>query len=154
MDGLKIKPIGKVSSEFKRPEELHFACEEGLNAKNTSRIILNDGFKEGLKGLENFSHAFILYYLHRADRVELTTHPGPPSINVPRTGVFASRSQYRPNHLALRLVKINEIDGNSLTVTGLDAIDGSAVLDIKPYIPGFDRPEKFRVEPQYNWFEC
>jgi tRNA-Thr(GGU) m(6)t(6)A37 methyltransferase TsaA len=111
-------------------------------------------FADGLKGLEKFSHAFIIYSLNKADHVELVTHPGPSSVKgLPKVGVFASRSQYRPNHIAVRLVKIMGIKGNVVSVEGLDGIDGSPVLDIKPYVPGFDRPEKFVCADWYDWLE-
>ena len=64
--------------------------------------------------------------------------------------MFASRSQYRPNHIALRLVELVKVKGNRLEVRGLDAINNSEVLDIKPYIPQFDRPEKIRVADWYD----
>jgi len=79
-------------------------------------------------------------------------HPGPPSIkDLPKVGVFASRSQYRPNPIALKLVKLVKVRNNKLYVQGLDAIDDSPVLDIKPYIPGFDKPEKVKIANWYNW---
>ena len=81
------------------------------------------------------------------------THPGPPDIELPKVGVFASRSQYRPNHIALRLVRIVKVEDNVVFVEGLDAINGSKVLDIKPYVPGFDRPKEYSVANWYTWFE-
>ena len=117
-----------------------------------SSIIINAEFTEGLKGLDKFSHIWVIYHLHNADRIELTTYPGPPSIkNLPKVGVFSSRSQYRPNHLALRLVDLIRINGTEVTVSGLDATNGSPVLDIKPYIPFFDWAETHRIAEWYGW---
>ncbi len=154
MVNISFKPIGHVISGFNSPGELQFACEKGLMTKTLSTIVIMDEFKEGLKKLEDFSHVFVLYFLHKAEKTELTTYPGPTSVKgLPKVGVFASRSQYRPNPIALRLVKLLEIKEGSIVVEGLDAIDGSKVLDIKPYIPSFDRPEKAKVASHYNWLE-
>jgi tRNA-Thr(GGU) m(6)t(6)A37 methyltransferase TsaA len=147
----EIRPIGKIVSMFRNPEELHFACEGGLHTDTDSEIMLRKDLAPALEGLEGFSHIWVIYKLCKAERVEIKTHPGPPSIkDLPKVGVFASRSQYRPNHIALRLVELVEVNGNSLKVRGLDAINNSSVLDIKPYIPQFDRPDKPRVADWYG----
>lgn len=154
MVNISLKSIGHVVSDFNSPEELQFACERGLMTKTSSTIVIMDEFKEGLKNLGDFSHVFVIYFLHKAEKTELTTYPGPKSVKgLPKVGVFASRSQYRPNPIALRLVKLLEIKENRIVVEGLDAIDGSKVLDIKPYIPGFDRPEIVKVASHYSWLE-
>ena len=149
-----FEPIGEVESEYENPKDLVFACEKGLRTKTNSKIIINKNFEKGLAGLEEFSHVFVMYFLHQADKIELVTHPGPPTeTDLPRVGVFASRSQYRPNHIALRLVKLKKIEKNVMFVEGLDAIDGSRVLDIKPYVKGFDRPESYKTAVWYGWLE-
>jgi len=149
----EIRPIGRVVSVFKNPEELEFACEEGLHTEMESEIVLRSDLRPALEGLKEFSHIWVIYMLDRARKTEMRTHPGPPKIkDLPKVGVFASRSQYRPNHLALRLVELLEIDGNRLIVRGLDAINNSPVLDIKPYVPYFDLPEKPRVADWYRWW--
>jgi tRNA-Thr(GGU) m(6)t(6)A37 methyltransferase TsaA len=150
---MEFRPIGFVKSGFKKPAELIFACEKGLLAETRSSVVIDEEFSGGLRGLKKFSHAFIIYNLHKARGVEMITHPGPPSISLPKVGVFASRSQKRPNKIALRLVEITGVKGNVLDVRGLDAINGSPVLDIKPYVPGFDRPGKFKNAPWYNWLD-
>jgi tRNA-Thr(GGU) m(6)t(6)A37 methyltransferase TsaA len=95
---------------------------------------------------------WVIYQLHEANRVELKTYPGPLSVkSLSKVGVFASRSQYRPNNIALRLAKIIEVRKNTIKVSGLDAIDGSPIMDIKPYISHFDRPEKFKEADWYKW---
>jgi len=96
----------------------------------------------------------VIYYLDKIKKMELMTYPGPTSIkNLPAVGVFASRSQYRPNPIALRLVKLIAVEKNKLLVEGLDAISGSPILDIKPYIPGFDRVKKPEIAYWYNWLD-
>lgn len=149
-----FKPIGIVVSKFKKPKEVISACEEGLNNKTISKIIINKKFIKGLKGIENFSHIFVIYFLNKVKKTELITYPGPLSVkSLPTVGVFASRSQYRPNPIALRLVKLIKIKQNKLYVQGLDAINNSPVLDIKPYVFGFDRPEKIKTAKWYQWLD-
>ena len=148
---MKMKPIGRVSSEIRSPGKMVFACERGREADNISRIIVSKKYMDGLAGLEKFSHLWVIYSLHLAKRVEMKTHPGPPSMkNLQRAGIFASRSQYRPNKIALRLAALQKIEGNVLTVRGLDAVDGTPVLDIKPYVPHFDEPESPVVAEWYQ----
>jgi len=152
MNNITFSPIGHAVSEFERPQDFVFACENGLKTENTSVIVIDDKYSEGLNGLEEFSHIFVIYFLDKAEKIELTTHPGPPSVkNLPRVGVFASRSQYRPNPIALRLVRLIKVEENKLYVEGLDAANGSPVLDIKPYVAGFDRPENFKTASWYGW---
>lgn len=153
MTGISFDSIGYVESEYKNPKDLIFACEKGLKTKTDAKIILNEEYKTATLGLEEFSHAFVMFYLDKATKIELVTHPGPPGIDLPKVGVYASRSQYRPNHIALRLVKIIKVDGNVLQVEGLDAIDGTRVLDVKPYVSGFDRPNEFKTASWYDWLD-
>ena len=151
---LCFKPIGYVVSKFKNPHEMVFVCKRGVRANNLSKIVIYKEFEKGLQGLEGFSHIFVIYFLNKVNKVELLTHPGPPSVKgLPKVGVFASRSQYRPNPIALKLVRLVKIKRNELIVEGLDAIDNSPVLDIKPYIPGFDRPVRAKVAKWYDWLK-
>lgn len=154
MTKICFEPIGQVVTKFKNPKDLIFACEKGLQAKNNAKIILDEKYRQGLDGLEKFSHIFVIYFLNQAKKLELITHPGPPSEkDLPKVGVFASRSQYRPNHIALRLVKLIKIENNILHVEGLDAINGSKIIDIKPYVKGFDRPDEYKTAQWYDWLE-
>ena len=149
---IELRPIGKVNSDFKKPEDLHFACEQGRFANTHSSIEIQPEFSECLKGIDKFSNLWVLYYLHHADRVENITYPGPKSIkNLEMVGSFASRSQYRPNHIALRLVSLLKLHKNIVMVNGLDAIDGTPVLDIKPYIPYFDYSKEPKIAQWYSW---
>ncbi|PIS09251.1 tRNA (N6-threonylcarbamoyladenosine(37)-N6)-methyltransferase TrmO [Candidatus Beckwithbacteria bacterium CG10_big_fil_rev_8_21_14_0_10_34_10] len=149
---ISFKPIGIIRSDFSQAKDTVFCCEKGLKAKNIGMVILDSKHQRGLKGIEKFSHIFVLYYLDKIKKVELITYPGPLSVkNLPQVGVFASRSQYRPNKIALRLVKLVKVKDRSLMVQGLDGLDGSLVLDIKPYIPGFDQPKSIKIAPWYNW---
>jgi tRNA (adenine37-N6)-methyltransferase len=102
-----------------------------------SQIVVDRKYGRALDGIESFSHIVVLFWLHGingGERNILKVHPRrDPSI--PLTGVFATRSPVRPNPIGLTTVKLLKRIGNVLTVKGLDAIDGTPVLDIKPYIP-------------------
>ena len=110
-------------------------------AGETSQIRIFKQYCEGLTGLDSFSHAIVLYWLHLRDnpeerktlRVFPKRHPEAPEV-----GVFASRSPSRPNPIGLCVVRLCRIDECSLFVKDLDALDGSPVVDIKPYIPRAD----------------
>lgn len=92
-----------------------------------------------LDGLEDYSHLWIIYHFHRN-----TSHPkakvAPPRLSGQRIGVFATRSPHRPSPIGLSLVEIDRIDGATISFFGTDMIDGTPVLDIKPYIPLYDTP--------------
>ena len=126
-------PIGYVESEF-----AGYAPSEEMRAR-PSRIILRPELAPGLMGLTAGQPILVLFHLHRAADYQLQLHPGHNPQN-PLRGVFATRSQYRPNPIAATVAQIQNIDGNALTVSGLDAQDGSPVLDLKPYAAGFDQP--------------
>lgn len=105
-------------------------------------------FCSGLRGIDAFSHLIILYWLHQRDndveRNVLLVYPRRHSVNV-ATGVFACRSPSRPTPIALCVVEILRINGCTLTVKGLDALDGSPIVDIKPYLPRSDSIPNARV---------
>jgi tRNA (adenine37-N6)-methyltransferase len=101
-------------------------------------VELEPGLAEGLDGLETFSHAFLVYHLHRAS-------PGPlrvkPFLAETLKGVFGCRHPQRPNALGLSLVRLVAVHGDRVVFAGADMLDGSPLLDIKPYFPNADRPE-------------
>jgi tRNA-Thr(GGU) m(6)t(6)A37 methyltransferase TsaA len=106
-----------------------------------SEIHLGEEYAPGLRGLEEFSHVIVVFLMHEA-----TFNPGEDLVRRPREradmpeiGIFAQRAKHRPNPIGLTAVRLLSVRGNVLTVQGLDAIDGSPVLDIKPYFPAFDR---------------
>ena len=110
-------------------------------APDTVKIQVHPEFCDGLKGIEQFSHLIILYWIHlrdtEADRRTLRVHPRRHSVNI-ETGVFACRSPSRPNPLGLCVVELIDVKDCTLTVKGLDALDETPVVDIKPYIPRAD----------------
>ena len=110
--------------------------------ETTSDIVVNDNLTEALDGLEEFSHIIVLYWMHQAaNRSQPPTKVHPRGEQkLPLVGVFATRSPNRPNPVGKATVRLLERQGNTLKVSGLDAIDGTPVIDIKPYIPGYDSP--------------
>lgn len=124
-------PIGFVESEFKDIQD-----DPDIFRGTVSRIRILDQYEEGLMGLENYERLYVIYVFDRARGFRLVVHPR-GDITRPKRGVFATRSPYRPNPIGLAVVGLVGIDGAVLTVTDLDAIDGTPVLDIKNYDPDY-----------------
>ena len=131
---MTLQPIGVVRSDFKEPISARLDLK-----KIRASIEINPDLTKALEGLEGFSHIIVLYWLHRAvfDKNNLKTYPM-GNQNVPLQGLFAVRTPKRPNPIGISTVRLLSRRGNILDVQGLDAINGSIVLDIKPYIPGYD----------------
>jgi len=139
---ISLKPIGVVRNAFKEsPPGQHDWWSEAV-----SEIVIDGSLTEALDGLERFSHIIVLFWLHRITESEipLKIHPM-RRLEIPLTGIFATRTPNRPNRIAATIVKLLERKGNILKVKGLDALDGSPVLDIKPYIPRADLISDARV---------
>jgi tRNA-Thr(GGU) m(6)t(6)A37 methyltransferase TsaA len=111
-------------------------------AEVQGEVIINPELKEGLRDLEGFSHIYLIYDLHKVNQARLTVIPFMDTVS---HGVFATRSPVRPSHLGLSIVELLKIVDNCLTVSGVDMLDESPLLDIKPYIPAFDSPANVRV---------
>jgi len=115
----------------------------------STMLQIDDKYCDALKGLDGFSHAIVLYWFNRNDTSEkrsiLQVHPRGNKKN-PLTGVFACRAPVRPNLIALSVCKILAIKGKVLSIDKIDALDGSPILDIKPYIPSIDsKPKGIRI---------
>jgi tRNA (adenine37-N6)-methyltransferase len=106
-----------------------------------SQIILDESqfTEEVTLGLSDFSHLEVVYHFHKVDpeKIEITARHPRNNLNWPKVGIFAQRAKGRPNRIAVSICKIHKVDGLTLTVEGLDAIDGTPVLDIKPYMKEF-----------------
>ena len=132
-----LTPIGYVKTEA--------VGNEVKDKSRISKIVLNPELVQALDGIEGFSHVFVLFWLsevtgkHRA----LKFHPRGRT-DMPLLGVFALRTNQRPNPIGLTLVELINVEGNVLTVRGLDAYDGTPVLDIKPF-DSWDNAENHRV---------
>jgi tRNA-Thr(GGU) m(6)t(6)A37 methyltransferase TsaA len=127
---INLAPIGFVKNSVKEP-----GIEDWRTV--TSEIIINKDLREALSRIDEFSHIIVIYWMHKlpsSQRSIIKVHPK-ANQKLPLVGVFASRSPARPNPIGVTTVKLLERRDNVLKVTGLDAIDGTPVLDIKPYIP-------------------
>lgn len=127
MKEIKLKPIGFVKTKA--------IGKEVKDRRHISQIILDQISSEALMGLEEFSHLFVLFWMHRvskAERIKMKVHPRGRS-DMPLLGILATRTPYRPNPIGLTLVEVLKVERNILTVRGLDAFDGTPILDIKPF---------------------
>lgn len=128
---IPIRPIGQIESPIKEKMRHGWGQVE-------SAIIIDPDLAKSLDGLEEFSHIIVLFWMHKSiGEVPAKVHPQGRS-ELPLTGIFATRSPHRPNSIGLTIVKLLERKGNILRVRGLDAIDGTPVLDIKPHLPKDD----------------
>lgn len=127
-NNIRIQPIGLVRNEFE--SEIPQGYEDSL-----SEIIIKDDLIEGLHKIEENSHIVVVFWMHRIkddDRKIMKMHPKGRE-DLPLLGVFATRSPRRPNPMGIRAVRLVEKKGNILKVKGLDALNGTPILDIKPY---------------------
>jgi tRNA-Thr(GGU) m(6)t(6)A37 methyltransferase TsaA len=131
-------PIGRVRSPFTAPSEI----PKGPGAEHRAEGVLEieRRFEVGLADIEGFSHLYVLWVFDRVDRVELTAWP--PTDNRAH-GVFATRSPQRPNPIGLTVVELIARDGCLLRVAGVDMLDGTPILDLKPYLSSVP-PERLR----------
>jgi len=135
---INLKPIGTVRSELKERTRRY-------SRDVVSEIIVDSSLTEALDNLDEFSHIIVLYWIHKSPRrAPKKVRPrGNPELEL--TGVFATRSPDRPNPIGKSTVRLLERRDNILKVQGLDAIDGTPVLDIKPNIPGYDSVDNARA---------
>ncbi len=128
-----FEPIAVVRNSVKQPRMGGWESVE-------SRIVVREGLSGALDGLDGFSHVMVIFWCHRVtegQRVATHIHPrGDPQL--PVQGVLATRTQLRPNPIGLSIVPLLGREGNVLRVKGLDAINGTPVLDVKPYFPNYD----------------
>ena len=144
MEEIRLKPIGIVHSPFKAPRGTPIQSAAGREVRATVEIFPE--YAEGLQDLEGFSHLILLYHCHRARRYSLTVFPFMDS--VPH-GVFATRAPSRPNPIGLSVVRLISRADNILTIEEVDILDGTPLLDIKPYIEDAD----VRQDTRKGWLE-
>ena len=137
---MKLEPIGYVQSPVTTQ------TDEGWGEVE-SRLVLLPPYRAGLRGLEQFSHVIVVVYLHEAafDPARHLVRRPRGLAHMPELGIFAQRFKDRPNPLGVTTVRILGVDQESVLVRGLDAIDGTPVLDLKPYYPVFDEIRDARV---------
>lgn len=140
---MEMKPIAHIHTPF--PTKFGIPRQSGILDMLESRIVFEKEYrvKDALRGLEDFSHIWLLWVFSEAVREEWSPTVRPPRLGGnTRMGVFATRSPFRPNPIGLSCVKLLRIEGHELVVAGADLMDGTPILDIKPYLPFADaRPE-------------
>ena len=144
MEEYKLKPIGTIYTPFKNAKGTPVLG--GLNPTARGKVEVFREYAKGLADIEGFSHVILVYLFHEAEGYVLMQKPFLDDVE---RGIFASRHPKRPNHIGLTVVKLEKLDGNILHVAGVDMLDGTPLLDIKPYIPEFDLREGVRV----GWLE-
>ncbi len=129
-----MTPIGVVRNEVEERKDVSWGDD-------ISSIVLDEQYAPGLEGLDGFSHAIILFYLDQAkfDREKHLQRRPRNRDDMPLAGIFAQRGKDRPNRIGITSVKIVSVSEGSLVVKGLDAVDGTPVLDIKPYYSAYDK---------------
>jgi tRNA-Thr(GGU) m(6)t(6)A37 methyltransferase TsaA len=137
--GGELEQIGVVHSPFKETRE---APHQGRREKETCILEIFEEYGDALKDVERCTHLFVFYWQHQADRSVLKTRtPWGPEVR----GVFATRSPNRPNPIGLCVVDLLEVKGRVLKVTGMDAVDGSPLIDLKPYSSSLDAVTEARI---------
>ena len=133
---IKYRPIGIIHSPFKEPKgtPIQPTAAKGVRGK----VEVFPEFADGLKDLDGFSHIILLYHLHLSGEASLRVKP---FLDDEERGVFATRAPRRPNPIGLSVVGLDKIEGNVLSVRDVDIVDGTPLLDIKPFIPEFDSRE-------------
>ncbi len=139
---MEIKPIGYAKNNVKHPRFGNFTNE-------ISEIILDKKFNEALDGIDDYSHIIVVYWMDKVKEYVIKHQPqGNP--NVPIVGIFACRCPRRPNPIAITTVKLIKHEGNKLIVEGLDILDNTAIIDIKPYWPQYDKVINEKVPSWVN----
>ena len=138
------RPIGILHTPFRDLAGMPIQPTGEASAPGTAQIF--PAFTDGLKDLEGFSHVILLYHLHQVRRTDLRVVP---FLDSEARGVFATRAPTRPNPIGLSVVRLLGVEGNVLHLGNVDILDGTPLLDIKPYVPAFDRPKRARA----GWLE-
>ena len=113
-------------------------------------IEFDKEYEEGLKDLDGFSHVYLIYHFHKVKEPKLSVVPFNDKTDTLR-GVFSTRTPMHPNGLGLSVVELVSVEGNIVTIKGVDILDGTPLLDIKPYIENFDKVEG---ETRFGWMKA
>ena len=139
MESISYNPIGKIETPFEDREGMPIQAAGGAGVRG--RIHLFDEYKPGLQDLDGFSHLILIYHFHLTRDTQLVVTP---FLDTTPRGVFATRSPNHPNPIGISIVRLLGIRGATLEIEDLDIVNGTPLLDIKPYVPAFDhrQPEK------------
>jgi len=138
------RPIGVIRTPFKSPVGVPIQPPAGRGVRGVVEVFPE--YVEGLKDLEGFSYIILIYHFHLVKRYSLRDTP---YMDSEARGVFATRAPARPNPIGISIVKLVKIEGNKLYIEDVDIVDGTPLLDIKPYVPEFD----YRPNARIGWLE-
>jgi tRNA-Thr(GGU) m(6)t(6)A37 methyltransferase TsaA len=140
MKTITLQPIGLIHSPFKKSDDMPIqpAAAQGISGT----VELFPEFADGLQDLDGFSHIYLIYSFHLSQGYNLKVIPFLDT--VPR-GLFATRAPRRPNQIGLSIVKLVAIKENRIEIENVDIIDGTPLVDIKPYVPEMDAPEHCKI---------
>lgn len=136
-------PIGVIHSPFIEKDKTPI---QASRSQAVGRVEIYPEFADGLLDIEALSHLYLLYAFHESLGYELHAQP---FLDDRKHGIFATRYPYRPNPIGMSVVKLLSRENNILTIEGVDVLDGTPLLDIKPYVPDFDH----RTEVRVGWYE-
>lgn len=139
------RPIGIIHSPFTEPRGMPIQPAGARGVAGTVEVF--EDFRAGLADLDGFSHVILLYHFHRSEGFSLSVVP---FLDAQARGVFATRAPRRPNPIGLSVVRLCGIDGGVMRIENVDVLDGTPLLDIKPYVPQFDAAEDVRI----GWLEA
>ena len=144
-DKIILEAIGTIRTPFEKP--VGTPIQGLLDRKAEGTLVLREDLVEGLRDLEGFSHLILVYHFDRVEGFDLVTKP---YLEDEDRGMFAIRSPRRPNPIGVTVVSLLKIDGNRVLVRGVDMLDRTPLLDIKPYVPDFDSVADART----GWLEA
>jgi tRNA-Thr(GGU) m(6)t(6)A37 methyltransferase TsaA len=133
---ITYQPIGIIHSPFTDLKEMPIQPASRTSAPGTAEVFPQ--YIPALLHLDGFSHIILIYHLHKVTRTDLTVTP---FLDNQPHGIFATRAPTRPNPIGLSIVRLERIEGATLYLGDVDILDGTPLLDIKPYVPDFDRPD-------------
>lgn len=131
---VEFEPIGKIRTDYRTPTDM--PIQGTMDPDSVGTVRLDQEYQPGLQDLNQFSHLVLIYYFHEStDSFELTVEP---FIGDDRRGVFATRAPRRPNAIGTTVVELTGVTDNKLSICGIDVLDGTPLLDVKPYVPDVD----------------
>lgn len=136
---ITIKPVGIIHTPYKEPKGMPIQGKFKRGVTGTAKLFPE--YKAGLKDIEEFSHVILIYHFNRSKEEKLI---GKPFLEDIEHGIFAIRSPNRPNHIGFSIVKLKRLKGDILTFSEVDILDGTPLLDIKPYVKHFDSRDKVK----------
>ncbi len=137
---MNIQPIGTIHSPFTNLEDMPIQPTGALSIKGTVEVL--EDFAEGLQDLDGFSHIILLYVFHKSQGFKMKVYPFMDTV---LRGVFATRAPKRPCPIGISVVRLEKVTGRVLHIEGVDILDGTPLIDIKPYVPDFDPQGEVRT---------